>query len=140
MMIIEKLREEDISKVLELYKDILPLETSLNKSEEMYKKIISDENYNLLVAKENNEILGTMLGICCNGLAEPFLVIEDVVIKDGMRGKGIGKKLMKELDNFAHEKKCTYSILVSSDFRKEAHKFYEKVGFTDGVRGFRKVY
>nr|WP_294376141.1 GNAT family N-acetyltransferase [uncultured Clostridium sp.] len=139
-MIIEKLREEDISKVLELYKDILPFETSLNKSEEMYKKIISDENYNLLVAKENNEILGTMLGICCNGLAEPFLVIEDVVIKDGMRGKGIGKKLMKELDNFAHEKKCTYSILVSSDFRKEAHKFYEKVGFTDGVRGFRKVY
>lgn len=53
---------------------------------------------------------------------------------------GIGKKLMDEADKFAKEKNCNYVIVASSDYRKSAHKFYENVGFVDGVLGFRKVY
>ncbi|NOW53756.1 GNAT superfamily N-acetyltransferase [Clostridium saccharobutylicum] len=73
-------------------------------------------------------------------LGSIFLVIEDVVVKEGLRGKGIGRKLMESLDEFAKTKECAYAILVSSDYRKNAHKFYENSGFTDSVRGFRKVY
>jgi GNAT superfamily N-acetyltransferase len=73
-------------------------------------------------------------------LAVPFLVIEDVIVKDRNRGKGIGRKLMESLDEFAKNKNCAYAVLVSSAFRKGAHQFYEKAGFTDSVIGFRKVY
>ena len=47
---------------------------------------------------------------------------------------------MQELDNYAHDNNCEYSILVSSGFRKNAHKFYESIGYNDDVRGFRKNY
>ena len=90
--------------------------------------------------EENEEIIGSAIGICCKTLAVPFLVIEDVVVKEGVRGKGVGGKLMESLDSFAERKNCAYAILVSSDFRKKAHEFYENHGFTDSVRGFRKVY
>ena len=139
-MIIEKLKKEDIPELLELYSALVPFKTSLNQSVHTYEEIQTDENYLLLVAKEDGKMIGSMLGICCKGLAMPFLVVEDVIVKDGLRGKGVGRKLMESLDEFAKSKKCTYAILVSSSFRKGAHEFYEKVGFADSVVGFRKLY
>lgn len=139
-MIIEKLKIEDLSQVLELHSTLVPFEISFDKSIEIYKEMLANENYYLVVVKEDNSILGCAIGICCQCLAVSFLVIEDVIVKDGLRGKGIGKKLMKSLDEFAENKHCAYAILVSSDFRKNAHNFYENMGFTDSVRGFRKVY
>ena len=63
-----------------------------------------------------------------------------MLLKKNTRGMGIGKKLMDEADKFAKEKNCNYALLVSSDYRKSAHKFYEKVGGVEGILGFRKVY
>lgn len=139
-MIIEKLKIEDILDLLELYSTLIPFKISVDNSFETYKEMLMDENYLLLVAKEDNRVLGSALGICCKGLTVHFLVVEDVIIKEGLRGKGIGRKLMESLDEFAKRKQCAYAILVSSGFRKEAHKFYENVGFQDCVQGFRKIY
>ena len=139
-MIIEKLKIDDLSQVLELHSTLVPFEISYDKSLKIYKEMLENDNYYLVVVKEDNNILGCAIGICCQCLAVSFLVIEDVIVKDGLRGKGIGKKLMNSLDEFAEKKQCAYAILVSSDFRKNAHKFYENIGFTDSVRGFRKVY
>ncbi len=140
IVIIEKLKQEDIPELLVLYNTLIPFETSIDKSLDAYKEMLLNENYFLFVVKENNKVIGSALGICCKGLAVPFLVIEDVIVKEGMRGKGIGRKLMRSLDEFAKSKNCAYAILVSSAFRKGAHKFYENVGFKDSVEGFRKVY
>lgn len=139
-MIIENLKEEDIPQLLELYKTLLPFELSLIKSIKTYKEILSNEDYSLLVAKDDNIVIGSVLGIYCKALAVSFLVVEDVIIKDGLRGKGIGRKLMEALDDIAKSKQCSYAILVSSSHRKAAHKFYENTGFTDNVVGFRKIY
>ncbi|WP_068672043.1 GNAT family N-acetyltransferase [Oceanobacillus sp. Castelsardo] len=140
MVKVEKAKKEDIPELLELYKELIPLETSLEQSLEIYTNILLDENYFLFVAKDNDEVVGSALGICCISLTVPFLVIEDVIVKDGNRGKGIGRQLMESLDKFATDKNCAYAILVSSAFREGAHQFYEKAGFTDSVIGFRKLY
>ncbi|BCZ47743.1 N-acetyltransferase [Clostridium gelidum] len=142
-MVIEKLKLEDIEGLLELYKELTPFENSLEKSIEIYKEILQDEQYLIIAAKENNKIIGSALGVCCKCLSvggNPFLVIEDVIINEDVRGQGVGKKIMTALDEFAKEKNCDYAILVSSDYRKGAHVFYENLGFIDGVRGFRKMY
>ncbi|MDP4143832.1 MAG: GNAT family N-acetyltransferase [Bacillota bacterium] len=142
-MIIEKLKVEDIQSLLDLYKELVTFKNSLEESVEIYKEMLNNDKYILLAAKNENELIGSALGICCKSLAtsgKPFLVIEDVIVKGGLRGMGIGKKLFEALDEFAKENNCAYSILVSSDFRKEAHAFYENLGFVDGVKGFRKMY
>ena len=73
-------------------------------------------------------------------LAVSFLVIEDVIVKEGLRGKGIGRKLMEALDEFALSHDCAYAILVSSGHRIDAHQFYKHTGYTEHVEGFRKMY
>lgn len=140
MITIEKLKIEDIEEISCLLKDLVPFDFSTENALEKYQEIINYNSYLIIVAKENNTIVGTVSGIICKCLATSFLAIEAFIVKDGLRGKGIGKKMMEFLEEFSKEKECSYSILVSSNHRTEAHKFYEKMGFNDDVRGFRKFY
>lgn len=140
MVTVEMLKKEEIPALLELYKALVPHDLSLEKAERTYDEMRANSEYLLLAAKKDGELLGSMLGICCQSLTMPFLVVEDVIVKDGVREKGIGRKLMEALDEFAKSRNCAYAILVSSAFRTGAHQFYEKVGYTDSVVGFRKLY
>ena len=143
-MTIKKLCIDEIPELVGLYSQLVPDE--INKpqvSQEIYRSIADNDDYFVLVAKENEKIIGTVTAICCKSLAlsgKSFLVVEDVVVEEGHKGKGIGRKLFKELDRIAHAKNCAYSILVSSGFREGAHTFYEKMGYVDDVLGFRKMY
>ena len=143
-MIIKKLNIDEIPELIKLYDELVTVKNELDVIQKKYQEIINNDDYIILVAKEEEEkIIGTAMGICCKTLAfngENFLVVEDVIVSDMYRRKGIGRKLFEALDNFAFEKNCAYSILVSSDFRVEAHIFYEKMGYIDGVKGFRKGY
>ncbi len=139
-IIIEQLAPQDLEQVLALHETILPFPVSTEHAREIHNQILSDENYAILVAKRGAEVLGTVTAVCCKALATNFMVLEDFVVKPGHTGNGIGGKLMDAADNFARSRHCTYAILVSSGFRKDAHRFYEKHGFFEDVRGFRKGY
>ncbi|MGI6094803.1 MAG: GNAT family N-acetyltransferase [Lachnospiraceae bacterium] len=139
-MIIEKLKIEDMEQVAELHKLIVPFALDLEEAKKTYAKMAENPDYLLLAAKEEGKVVGTATGICCKTLATPFLVIEDVVVSPEQRNEGVGTQLMEALEVYAKEKQCAYTILVSSGHRKEAHKFYEKLGYTDNVKGFRKIY
>jgi len=76
-----------------------------------------------------------MLGDC-----KPFMFIESVIVSTKYRGKGIGRKLIEEIELQAKRRDCYLIQFVSSGYRKEAHKFYEAVGYKLGfVEGFRKI-
>jgi len=137
-MIVEKMRMEDIPQVTALQQSLMPYPVCYDNAEKNYRVILENEDYFLAVAREGAEILGTVTGICCRGLGMDFLVLEDLVVKEGLRGGGIGTALMSAMDSFGRERGCGYVFLVSSGFRKKAHRFYEKMGYTEDVRGFRK--
>lgn len=139
-MVIERMHPEHTLQVLALQQTLVPFELSKDHAKSLYETLYNSEDYYLAVAREEDTILGTATGIICHGLGGNFLVIEDFVVEESQRGKGIGTKLMQQLDEFAVSRNCIYAILVSSGFRKDAHRFYVKAGFFDDVRGFRKNY
>jgi ribosomal protein S18 acetylase RimI-like enzyme len=55
--------------------------------------------------------------------------IEDVIIHENHRGKGLGKKLSKELVKIAKRKKVKSIHLTSGPARIAARKLYESLGF-----------
>lgn len=61
-------------------------------------------------------------------LGKPGLYLEDLFVMPSMRGKGIGKTLLKMLATLAVERGCGRMEWAVLDWNKNAREFYESVG------------
>ena len=81
----------DIPALLELYRELLPVENSPQDMTFHYESMLQNPDYALLVVKEDGKAAWLGLRDLCSLLAfqgSPFfLVIEDVIVRDGLRGK-----------------------------------------------------
>ena len=119
------------SKSLEEINNLLPQLSKTPKplSLKLLESIVKDKNTCLVVAKEGTQIVGMatlILMIAPNGKRA---VIEDVVVDEKYRGKGIGEKISKKLVAIAKSKKVKRIELTTGQRRIAAHRLYEKVGF-----------
>ncbi len=109
---------------------------------ESYRRIAGDGNYILLGAFVDGALAGSLMGIVCQdlvGSCRPFMVIENVIVAEEFRGKGIGKILIETIEKEGRARNCSYTMFVSGIKRTGAHAFYESAGYApDMVRGFKK--
>ena len=136
---IEKLQPRHLLQTVALQQQIVPYTIDPDSASTLYETIQHSRDCCVMVAREGDTILGTVSGFCCRGLGGTFLAIEDLIVREDLRGSGYGTALMAAIHEFGKNAGCQYAILVSSGFRKQAHRFYEKIGYTEDVRGFRKA-
>jgi GNAT superfamily N-acetyltransferase len=95
----------------------------------------------LLVATVDDQTVGTadlvMVPNMTHG-GRPWAVVENVVIDEPWRGRGIGRALMDEIDVLTRAAGCYMVQLLSLDHRHDAHAFYASIGFAPVARGFRR--
>ncbi len=140
-MIIDKAKREDIKDLGTLYFQLSEKDANSKKSETIIERILQNEFYHLIVVRDQNDrVIGTAMGILCYDLVgdcQQFMVIENVVVLEEYRGKGVGKMILTHLESIAYSNNCSYIILVSSSDRINAHKFYRSLGYTED-KGFKK--
>ncbi|WP_195575823.1 GNAT family N-acetyltransferase [Paenibacillus sp. 1001270B_150601_E10] len=139
---ISRIKQEDLLKLKVLYEELIEEPTDLTQLEGQFMIMDQDPHYFLLGAKDNDDLAGSVMGVICRDLigdGRPFMVIENVIVSKHHHRKGVGQLLMNELERIANEHRCGYMILVSSGHRTAAHRFYENLGYTEDVRGFRKM-
>ena len=95
-----------------------------------------DKDFHYIVAEEAGKIIGLvtwlMHGLPKHGLFE----LDRICILSEARGKGVGRKLVDKLINNASKlydnesKKIRKLYLLTHEDNKNAHSFYEKVGFS----------
>ncbi|MCX7710842.1 MAG: GNAT family N-acetyltransferase [Clostridia bacterium] len=142
MIVISQVELDDLEELSNLYEELSGSKTDSGKMLENFKWMKSNPDYIVLGAKYGRKLVGTLMGIICHdivGACRPFMVIENVVVDSRMRGKGVGKELLYKIEEMGRERNCYYTMFVSNAQRKEAHKFYESVGYSlDLVQGFKK--
>ena len=145
MVLVRKAQEEDIPRILELYRQLSHnpgdyQQASVSDCRNVLRRMQEYPGYSLLVAEDDGDVVGTTMMAILPGFAHltsPFAVIEYVVIDEKRRGRGIGKLLMEHCRKLAKEAGC-YKIMLTSDKRRErAHKFYESLGYEASAHGFR---
>ena len=99
---------------------------SNNYDREINDSIFSSDEVEGIVALENEIVVGYASIHYLKKITRKSGVIEDVVVKENQRGKGIGKLLVKNLIEKAKQNNCDKIILSSSE---KNLKFYEKLGF-----------
>ena len=99
---------------------------SNNYDKEINESIFSSDEVDGIVAMEEGNVLGYASIHYIKKITTKRGIIEDVVVKQNQRGKGIGKLLVKNLIEKAKKNNCDKIILISSE---KNLKFYEKLGF-----------
>jgi predicted N-acetyltransferase YhbS len=99
---------------------------SNNYEKEINESIFSSDEVDGIVAMEEGNVLGYASIHYIKKITRKSGIIEDVVVKENQRGKGIGKLLVKNLIEKAKKNNCDKIILSSSE---KNLKFYEKLGF-----------
>ena len=99
---------------------------SKNYDKKINESIFSSDEVDGIVALEKGNVIGYASIHYIKKITRKSGIIEDVVVKENQRGKGIGKLLVNNLIEKAKKNKSDKIILSSSE---KNLKFYQKLGF-----------
>jgi GNAT superfamily N-acetyltransferase len=97
-------------------------------------------NEQLFVAELGGDVVGTfqvMFNRTLTGRGGLAMVIEAVQTRSNMRGRGIGAAMIEHAVAEAGRRGCRLVQLASNMARADAHRFYERLGFSRSHFGFK---
>jgi GNAT superfamily N-acetyltransferase len=97
-------------------------------------------NNRIFVAERDGEIVGTFQFTLLRGLVRRGALrgqIEAVRVAGQHRGQGIGRDMMRAAIEMARAQGCVLVQLTTDKSRKDAHRFYERLGFTATHEGMK---
>ena len=104
------------------------------------ERLASDPNQHLVVAVREGRVVGTLQLTVIPGLSRRGAVrsiIEGVRVHADERGSGLGTQLIEWAIDESRRQDCQLVQLTSDNTRTDAHRFYERLGFTASHVGFK---
>ena len=146
MIAVRNATENDLTQILDIYNDAILNTTAVYDYEphtlEMRRQWLEtkqQQGFPVFIAEENGEVLGfSSIGPFRAWAAYQYSVENSIYVKDGQRGKGIGKLLMQPLIDAAKELKM-HAIVAGIDAENEGSiELHKKFGFVE-VAHFKEV-
>lgn len=137
-------RAGDLTCLLELYGLLEGPYSGIEEPEareekRLFARVLSDEHQTTLLAEVDGEAAGTLVVAVLPNLAHggaPYAVVENVVVDERWRSRGIGEALMREAMERGREAGAYKLSLTTNLKRERAHEFYRKLGFVETHVGF----
>jgi N-acetylglutamate synthase-like GNAT family acetyltransferase len=131
----------DANRITELYRQLVS-NTAISVQAERISAISEDAKTALFVCALDGQVEGSALVCLCTDVmfdSQPFAVVENIIVNEAVRGKGLGAALLRHIEAFCLAKNCSKIMLLSASQRERAHHFFEQAGFTGtSKRGFVK--
>ncbi|MFD4026012.1 GNAT family N-acetyltransferase [Streptomyces sp. NPDC058576] len=107
---------------------------------EAFQRLADDPNQHVVVAVREERVVGTLQLTIVPGLSRRGAtrsIIEGVRIHGEERGSGLGTRLIQWAVDESRRRDCQLVQLTSDATREDAHRFYERLGFTASHVGFK---
>ncbi|MER6285121.1 GNAT family N-acetyltransferase [Streptomyces sviceus] len=131
--IVDMLADDPLGAQRESPDDLAPYLAAL-------ERLSSDPNQHLVVATRKDRVVGTLQLTVVPGLSRRGAtrsIIEGVRIHADERGSGLGSRLIEWAIEESRRQNCQLVQLTSDNTRTDAHRFYERLGFTASHVGFK---
>ena len=125
--VVRMLADDELGRERERYLDPLP-----EPYYSAFEQIQSDPNHELIVAARNREVIGTLHLMYLPSISYQGGLraqIESVRVDQRFQSQGIGSAMMKWAMERAKERGVHLVQLTTHKTRKDAHRFYESLGF-----------
>lgn len=140
--------ETDIARIVELYRELTITDSLVEHSRNpsladyqlVFAEIRADRRQKLFVVEIQGEVVGTIELLVIPNLSHngtPFAFLENLIVTEKHRGRGLGRILLEHVVRLARESGCHMVELCSDIRRKEAHKLYGSMGFEEQAHCFR---
>ena len=144
-LIIRESTFDDLPAILAmLAEDTIPADRETDPADPRYRAafdtIAADPNQMLVTAEIDGRVIGTLQLSFIPGLSFRGSwrgQIEAVRIASDIRGQGLGAKLIDWAVERCRERDCLMVQLTSSNARTDAHRFYERLGWSQSHQGFK---
>ncbi|WP_327696231.1 GNAT family N-acetyltransferase [Streptomyces sp. NBC_00459] len=131
--IVGMLADDPLGAQRESPDDLTPYLTALDR-------LSADPNQHLVVAVREGRVVGTLQLTIVPGLSRKGAtrsIIEGVRVHAAERGSGLGGRLIEWAIDTSRRENCQLVQLTSDVTRTDAHRFYERLGFTPSHVGFK---
>lgn len=105
-----------------------------------FDSIAASPDQTLYVAAFDGDVVGTfqtMITTSLTGRGSSSMIIEAVQTRSDLRGQGIGAEMITFCIEDARRHGMRLVQLTSNAARKDAHRFYERLGFKPSHLGFK---
>lgn len=133
--IVRMLAEDDLGSQREQYEEPLP-ESYFSA----FEQIDNDPNHKLIVAELDGEVVGTLHLMFLPSISFQGGLraqVESVRVDGKVRGRGIGSEMMEWAIEKARARGAHLVQLTTHRSREDAHRFYERLGFTKSHVGMK---
>ncbi|GGZ10369.1 N-acetyltransferase family protein [Streptomyces olivaceoviridis] len=131
--IVAMLADDPLGAQRESPGDLTPYRSAL-------ERLAADPNQHVVVAVRDGRVIGTLQLTIIPGLSHKGAtraLIEAVRIHADERGSGLGGRLIEWAIDTSRRLDCRMVQLTSDKTRTDAHRFYERLGFTASHEGFK---
>ncbi len=132
MILIREGKKEDIPEVFNLIQELAIFEDGLDQVSNTIEKIVIDgfgahPVFGLIIAESEGKIIGSAIYYYRYSTWKgKRLYLEDLIVTESMRGKGVGKLLFDETLAIAKKTNCTGMMWQVLDWNDSAINFYKK--------------
>lgn len=127
---IEILDAEEIQKIC---KESLGYDCEISIIKKQIQRLSSDNRHHIIAVYEDDEthkVYGFVHAEIYESLYSDIgLNILGLAVDCSFQGNGIGKKLMRYIEQYAMDNEIKFIRLSSGSHRLEAHNFYESIGY-----------
>ena len=145
-LVIREARREDVAAIVALFAaDVVSggIDTTDPEAppeyEAQFDRIAASPNETLFVAELGGAVVGTFELMIARSLpyrASTSCILEAVQVRPDMRGRKIGEAMVRWAMHEARRRGAQKLKLTSNLKRADAHRFYERLGFTRSHAGF----
>ena len=133
--IVRLLADDDLGSQREKYEEPL-----LHSYYTAFEQIANDPNHQLIVAESDGKVVGTLHLMFLPSISFQGGLraqVESVRVDKDCRNLGVGSRMMEWTIERARQRGAHVIQLTSHLSRKDAHRFYEKLGFKGSHLGMK---
>ena len=135
---IDQVTETDLSSIRTLLLELMDVTAdtegfNIDQSVENYRILLQDDANHMLVAKDENNILGLISFTARRTIMHPRPsgFIDELVVSSDSRGLGIGKQLILAAIEKCRELRCCEVEVSTEKSNTRARRFYKACGCND---------
>mgnify|MGYP003579492472 CR=1 FL=1 len=132
-------RPDDLQALLGLYAQLNPHDrpATPERSRAVLDEILASSHFELVVAEHAGDVIGTCYLNVVPNLSRggaPYGVLENVVVTQALRGRGIGQAMVGFALARAWQRGCYKVMLQTGSRRESTHHFYRACRFSAGEK------